>query len=210
MYDQQKNDRVVAVADLRDYFRNSVNIAIDKQSVDIDPHAAHYVVNLLTLYARSDELYEDHGDAYGLKPLATMMADATEASCLAERNCSLQRLGDVALFISGFFADGLADNVVDLDYYIAMGGSAYGSLSTEMKGSLRARVFAEIYRELADKFQVLVDVLNEVRDGACEDSGQSLLRTYEVWLKTGSKRAARKLRSNGVVPISDSVSTRRH
>jgi hypothetical protein len=210
MHDQQTHDRVVAVRDLRDYFRQSVDTAIEKQRVEINPHAAHYVVNLLTLYSRSDELYEDHGDAYGLKPLATMMVDATEASCLAERNCSLQRLGDVALFISGFFADGLADNVVDLDYYIAMGGSAYSSLSVEMKGSVRARVFAGIYRELADKFQVLVDVLNDVRDGACEDSGQSLLRTYEVWLKTGSKRAARKLRSNGVVPISDSVSTRRH
>jgi len=210
MHDQQVQDRVVAVRDLRDYFRQSVNTAIDKQGADIDPHAAHYVVNLLTLYSRSDELYEDHGDAYGLKPLATMMVDATEASCPAERNCSLQRLGDVALFISGFFADGLANNVVDLDYYISMGGSAYGSLSVEMKGSLRAQVFAGIYKELAEKFQVLVDVLNEVRDGASQDSSHDLLRTYEVWLKTGSKRAARQLRKNGVVPIAEKFPVRRH
>jgi hypothetical protein len=210
MHDQQTHDRVVAVRDLRDYFRQSVDTAIEKQRVEIDPHAAHYVVNLLTLYSRSDELYEEHGEVYGLKPLAAMMTDAAEASCPAERNYSLQRLGDVALFISGFFADGLADHVVDLDYYISMGGSAYGSLSVEMRGSTRVQVFAGIYRELADKFQVLVDVLNDVRDGACEDSGQSLLRTYEIWLKTGSKRAARKLRSNGVVPISNSLSTRRH
>ncbi len=210
MHDQRARDRVVAVQDLRDYFRDSVDTAIDKQGVDVDPHAAHYVVNLLTLYSRSDELYEDHGDAYGLRPLAAMMADACDARSPAARNCSLQRLGDVALFIAGFFADGLAHNVVDLDYYISMGGSAYGSLSEEMSGSTRGKVFAGIYRELAEKFQVIVDVLNEVRDGERHESDHDLLRTYEIWLKTGSKRAAGLLRKNGVVPISDSVFMRSH
>lgn len=201
MHDRQTRDRVVAVQDLRDYFRDSVDTAIDKQGVDVDPHAAHYVVNLLTLYSRSDELYEDHGDAYGLRPLAMMMADASDARSPAARNCSLQRIGDVALFIAGFFADGLANKVVDLDYYISMGGSAYGSLSDEMSGSTRGKVFAGIYRELAEKFQIVVDVLNEVRDGARHESDHDFLRTYEIWLKTGSKRAAGLLRKNGVVPL---------
>ena len=210
MHDQQEHDRVVAVQDLRDYFRNSFDTAINKQGVEVDPHAAHYVVNLLTLYSRSDEFYEEHRDTYGLRPLAMMMADASDARSAEERNCTLQRLGDVSLFVAGFFADGLADKVVDLDYYISMGGSAYGSLSDEMRGTLRGKIFASIYRELAEKFQVLVDVLNEVRDGARNESGNNLLRTYEVWLKTGSKRASRLLRKNGVIPMSDSVFTRRH
>ena len=210
MHDQKTPDRVVAVQDLRDYFRDSVDTAIDKQGVDVDPHAAHYVVNLLTLYARSDELYEDHGEAYGLRPLAMMMADACDAPSPAARNCSLQRIGDVALFIAGFFADGLANKAVDLDYYISMGGSAYGSLSDEMSGSTRGKVFAGIYRELAEKFQIVVDILNEVRDGARHESDHDLLRTYEIWLKTGSKRAAGLLRKNGVVPIFDSVLMRSH
>lgn len=210
MHDQQKHHRVVAVSDLRDYFRNSIDTAIDKQGVDVDPHAAHYVVNLLTLFSRSDELYEEHGDVYGLRPLALMMADASDAKSAEERNLLLQRIGDVALFISGFFADSLANKVVDLDYYISMGGSAYGSLSEEMGGTTRGLVFACIYRELAEKFQIIVDVLNEVRDGPRHESGSELLRTYEVWLKTGSKRAAGLLRRNGVIPISDSIFTRKH
>lgn len=210
MHKLRTHDRVVAVQDLRDYFRNSVDTAINKQGVAVDPHAAHYVVNLLTLYSRSDELYEEHGDTCGLRPLAMMMADACDARSPAARNVSLQRLGDVALFIAGFFADGLANKVVDLDYYISMGGSAYGSLSDEMSGSTRGKVFADIYRELAEKFQIVVDVLHEVRDGARQESDLDLLRTYEIWLKTGSQRAAGLLRKNGVVPISDSVFTRHH
>ncbi len=203
-------ERVVQVHNLRDYFRESIDAVIDNQGVDVDPHAAHYVVNLLTLFARSEDLYEDHGEAYGLKPLALMMADAAGASNAVERTFSLQRIGDVALFIAGFFADGLAHKLVDLDYYINMGGTAYGSLSDEIRGTARGRALADVYCELARKFQIVVDVLNEVRDCARCSSDIDLLRTYEVWLRTGSERAARLLRKNGVVPIPNAVSRNSH
>ncbi len=210
MYGQSRNDRVVQVQNLADYFRTSIDGVISRQGVDVDPHAAHYVVNLLTLFSRSEELFEDRGDTYGLRPLALMMADAADAPTVAKRNYALQRIGDVALFISGFFADSLANKAVDVDYYIYMGGSAYGSLSEEVRGTFRGNAFADIYRELAEKFQVLVDVLNEVRDEARGESDRDLLRTYEIWLKTGSRRAKKLLADNGVVPIFDARLKGRH
>lgn len=210
MRDRVAAERVVPVHNLTEYFRESVETVIDKQRVDVDPHAAHYVVNLLTLFSRSDEFYEDHGESYGLRPLALMMADAADASSVTERNFSLQRIGDVALFISGFFADSLADKLVDLDYYIYMGGNAYGSLSDEIRGTTRGAAFADIYRELAAKFQIFVDVLNEVRDSARPGSDVNLMRAYEVWLKTGSRRAAMLLKQNGVVPIGGADTLRSH
>ena len=204
------SERVVAVHNLRDYFRESIGAAIDKQGVDVDPPAAHYVVNLLTLFSRSEDLYEDHGDAYGLKPLALMMADAADAPTSEQRSFCLQRVGDVALFIAGFFADSLAHRIVDLDYYIGMGGTAYGSLSDEIRGTARGRVLSDVYRELAYKFQVVVDVLNEVRDGARHSSNMDLLRLYDVWRKTGSRRAEALLRQNGVAPFPDSRKQKKH
>jgi len=210
MTDMAASSRVVPVHNLRDYFRESVDCAIDKQGVDVDPHATHYVVNLLTLFSRSEDLYEDQGDSYGLRPLALMLADAADAGSATERSVSLQRIGDVALFVAGFFADSLATRLVDIDYYINMGGSAYGSLSDEIRGTARGRALGDVYRELARKFQVLVDVLNEVRDGARESSDIDVLRTYEIWLRTGSQRAAALLRQNGVVPVSQSVFRKQH
>lgn len=204
------SDRVVPVLNLRDYFRESIAEAIEHQGVKVDPQAAHYVVNLLTLFSRSDDLYEDHGDSYGIKPLALMMADAADAPTVADRNLSLQRIGDVALFISGFFADSLAHKLVDLDYYINMGGNAYGSLSEEIRGTFRGRALAGVFKELARKFQIVVDVLNEVREGAGQSSDIDLLRTYEVWLRTGSKRAAELLKQNGIIPMRHSVSRNHH
>lgn len=210
MSDSAVAERVVPVPNLREYFRMSIDAAIDKQRADVDPHATHYVVNLLTLFSRSEDLYEDHGEAYGLKPLALMLVDAVDAATAEQRNFFLQRIGDVSLFVAGFFADSLAHRLVDLDYYIHMGGTAYGSLSDEIRGTTRGQALGHVYRELARKFQVLVDILNEVRDGARQSSDIDLLRTYEVWLKTGSRRAEALLRQNGVVPMPNAVSRKSH
>ncbi|HEX9852085.1 MAG TPA: hypothetical protein VGA68_03690 [Woeseiaceae bacterium] len=201
---------VMPVRNLRDYFRQSIDAAIDRQGVEVDSHATHYVVNLLTIFSRSEELYEDRGDMYGLRPLALMLADAVDARTAEERSFALQRIGDVALFIAGFFADSLAHKLVDLDYYIYMGGSAYGSLSDEVRGTVRGRALAGVYAELAAKFQIVVDVLNDVRDETRLTSDIDLLRTYEVWLKTGSRRAAALLRQQGVVPMTGLGTRPRH
>ncbi|MBT8093049.1 MAG: hypothetical protein KJN77_08430 [Gammaproteobacteria bacterium] len=201
MHSEGSHDRVVPVPNLLDYFRTSIDTVISEQGVDVHPDAAHYVVNLLTLFSRSEELYEDDGEIFGIRPLALMLADAADAASAEQRSNSLQRIGDVALFTSGFFADSLANHCVDLDYYIHMGGSAYGSLSEEVRGTFRGKAFARTYRELAAKFHVLVDVLNEMRDRERRESSIDLLRTYTVWRKTGSKRAENLLRQHGVVPL---------
>jgi hypothetical protein len=209
MVDRGTGDRVVRVHNLQEYFHHSINDVVTRQRVEIDPHAAHYVVNLLTIFSRSNELYEEHADHYGLRPLALMLAEAANTERLDQRSYLLQRIGDVALFIAGFFADGLAGKAVDVDYYINMGGNAYDSLSEEIRGTFRGRAFAPVYKELAAKFQLLVDVLNEVADGARESSDVDLLRAYEVWLKTGSRRAEALLRQRGVEPMQGHLN-RRH
>ncbi len=202
MGDRSSNGRVMPVHNLRDYFRMSIDDAIAEQGVDVDPHATHYVVNIMTLFSRSDQFYQDDGETYSLKPLALMLADAADAPSTEQRNQTLQRIGDVALFISGFFVESLANKAVDIDYYMTMGENAYGSLSEEVRGTFRGNAFADVYRELATKFQILIDVLQEVRDSARAESDVNLLRTYEIWLKTGSRRAENLLRQQGIVPIS--------
>jgi hypothetical protein len=56
--------------------------------------------------------------------------------------------------------------------------------------------------ELAQKFQRLVDVLNDVAEMAHTHTDKDILRLYEIWLKTGSPRAFGILRRLGVEPVS--------
>lgn len=205
---QAGETRVRTVKSLQEFFRESVSSAMDKQGLDADDHTAYYVVNLLTLFARSEVFYD--GDSQPLKPLALMLAEAVDASNADERNFALQRVGDISLFVAGFFGESLADKQVDIDYYVSMGGSAYSSLSEYMRGSVRGRAFTAVFAELGAKFQDFVDVLTEVRDETRGNDVVDVLRLYEIWLKTGSARAARMLRRLGIEPNQALDGTTRH
>lgn len=192
---------LVAVASLREFFHESMQSALRKQRVAVDDHTEHYVVNVLTMFARSEELYELTPEGVRLKPLAHMLAEASQASSAQQRDAALRRLGDVSLFIAGFFAQSFARKLIDIDYHIAMGGRAYGTLAENMRGTLRGQAFAAVFLELAQKFQRLVDVLNDIAETAHAHSDKDILRLYEIWLKTGSPRAFGILRRLGVAPV---------
>ena len=170
----------------------------------------YYVVNLLTLFSRADALYENTPDGVMIRPLASFYEEAVEAATPEVRNAALRRLGDVALFVSGVFGDSLKGRLVDVDYYISMGGSAYGSLSDGVRGSLQGRALAGIFDELAAKFTDFVDVLGEVSDNTHLAGDTDLLRCYDLWAKTGSTRAASKLRRHGIEPSGQTLSGSRH
>jgi hypothetical protein len=192
---------LVAVANLREFFHESMQSALRKQNVAVDDHTEHYVVNVLTVFARSEQLYEATPEGVRLKPLAHMLAEASAAATPQQRDAALRRLGDVSLFIAGFFAHSFARKLVDVDYHIAMGGRAYGALAESTRGTLRGQAFSAVFLELAQKFQRLVDVLNEVAETAYTHSDKDILRLYELWLKTGSPRAYSILRKLGVAPV---------
>jgi hypothetical protein len=204
------NDKVLPVASLKEYFRESVDSAMSNQSVALREETSHYVVNLLTLFSRSEEFYEVTPHGLGLKPLATMLADALDAPSDADSNRALRRLGDVSLFCAGFFSEALARKPVDVDYYVGMGGLAYGSLSDRVRGAVNGRALGAVFAELAHNFQVLVDVLNEVSESARSHSDKDILRLYEVWLKTGSRRCAALLRKLGVEPSQGAATPFQH
>jgi hypothetical protein len=206
----KQTDELVPVTSLQEFFRDSVDAAMATNKVVLNHHTSHYVVNLLTMFSRSEALYEETGDGLRLRPLAIMFADAVDAPTEAERNNTLQRLGDVSLFMAGFFADALQRAAVGMDYYVYMGGGAYHSLATHMRGTLKGQAFCEVFSELADKFQDMVDVLNEVRESARSGSDANLLRVYELWMKTGSRRARRLLRESGVYPMDQSRGPWKH
>jgi hypothetical protein len=89
--------------------------------------------------------------------------------------------------------------LIDIDYHIAMGGRAYSTLADTLERG-RSRVLGNVFRELAQKFQPMVDALNAVSETSYSHSDKDILRLYEVWLKTGSRRCYDILKRLGVNP----------
>jgi hypothetical protein len=199
MSDQCEAAQVLPVASLTEYFRDSLRSVLQRQRLAVGDHTEQYVVNVLTLFARSEALFERTADGYRLKPLVGMLSEALAAPTLAERQRGLQRLGDVSLFIAGFFARSFARKLVDIDYHISMGAQAYSTLADTGRGR-RGAVLGRVFAELAGKFQPLVDALNEISESSCSQSNADALRLYELWIKTGSRRSWQLLRGLGVLP----------
>jgi hypothetical protein len=191
------------VASLKEFFRDALHDALTHQHVAVEGETEQYVVNLLTLFSDADALYERKADETpsraGLKPLVVMLSEALEAPTHEARCRGLQRLGDVSLFIAGFFSAGFARKLVDIDYHIAMGGRAYGTLA-ETCPPTRGRTLRQVFAELASKFVPVVDALNEISESSYQHSDRDRLRLYELWVKTGSERSRRLLRKLGIEP----------
>ncbi len=170
-----------------EFFHDALGEAMRNQGVDTSEMTEFYLVNLLSDYTKAPL-----DDA----PLALRLSAASTA-LPEERARALREIGDQSLYVSGFFADSLQRSLVDVDYYIAIGGGAYRQLARMSTGG---RPFADVYDELAGKFPRLVDVLAEVSEGTAISSDRGTVALYERWLRTGSTWIERKLRAKGVLP----------
>ena len=181
------SDAVVRRESASEYFKELVEGALAHQRLAAGELTSFYVVNLLTGFLQRPA---DQDDA----PLAFRLAEALDAAGARQRT-SLKQIGDLSLFMSGFFADSLHRKLVDVDYYVSIGGTAYTVLSR-----FETDTFSSVFAELADNFVGFVDVLSEVSERASCSSNADLLRLYGRWLKTGSRRSGQLLLERGVVP----------
>ena len=171
-----------------EYFKELVDQAIARQGVVAGELTAYYIVQLLNGFVQQPI------DGSHEQPLGVRLVQALEGGGVQQR-VSLRKIGDVSLFMSGFFADSFRRKLVDVDYYVQIGGVAYHALSHQ-----EADALAPVFSELAGKFPEFVDVLSDVSERSGCSSNLDLLRLYERWLKTGSPRSGQLLVEHGVVP----------
>jgi len=170
-----------------EFFRELVEAAMQNQRVSAHELTSFYVVNLLTGFVHGDARTEG-------EPLGPRLARALQTAGVTQRH-SLRKVGDESLFISGFFSDSFNRGLVDIDYYIHLGEHAYRSLAHHAD-----RTLGDVFDELSEKFTSFVDVLGEVSERTSLSSNSDVLRLYEKWLRTRSRRSGNLLAARGIVP----------
>jgi len=192
---------VITDINVKEHFQQTLAAALTSQQVTAEEDTVYYLVNLLDYFAKSENLFSTTEDGTHIPPLAVLYAHAMETNDMDTRQQLLRRLGDIALIVGGVFPGSLSRKLVDVDYYIGMGGSAYSYLSDIAYSSWQHRPLSGVYAELSAKFKRFVDVLAEVSENSHLNSSQDTLRLYEIWAKTGSPRTAAKLRKMGIEPM---------
>jgi len=118
--------------------------------------------------------------------------DYLQSHCLPTnlRSEQLRDIGDQCLLVSGLYPQSSKKRQVSASYYVDLGRSAYHHIST-----LTQQGMAELYRQLAESFILLMDLLQTIR----QYSAPALqpLSAYELWDQTESKAALRQITPDG-------------
>jgi hypothetical protein len=197
-----RTPNVVLSADLNTFFREQVEAAMHKRGFDATDAAGLYLVELLADYAKPAPLTEQTLN----RPLTLLLDEALQCAGL-ERFERLRSLGDGVLYVSGFFGDHLENKGIELGYVAMLGATAYDSAARMLRtagSSAGGDGAPDVFSELANKFEMFVDLLGDIAGSLLATSSSSdrgLLKLYERWLRTGSESLAQTLTSKGMVPV---------
>lgn len=183
-----------------EFFKEQVEAACDRQHLRPQPLTSYYVVSLLAEFIHLDKSGASDAVA-SQEPLALKLLRAMNSGGTSQR-LGLKQVGDASLFISGFFSDSLRRSLVDVDYYVSLGGYAYRSLVSSDD------TLSPIFEELSDKFVAFVDVLSDVSARTSLTNDADLLRLYEKWVRSGGRRSGDLLAERGIVPNASVTASR--
>lgn len=201
---QHSDSLINTESSLKAFFHNALSRESERNRLEITEHTHWYLTNLLHTYSRSEEFFDYQPNRSTLTPLADYYQRALEADTEQERRLHLQRLGDVAMFISGMFSEALNKRIVGASYYMAMGETAYGTLAETAAATSREQTQATIFADLSDRFASFVKLLKaigpkpEPADSECAEF-KSLLQKVDEWQRTGDPALATELRGSGIL-----------
>ncbi|MFO0723654.1 MAG: hypothetical protein U1E65_07740 [Myxococcota bacterium] len=183
------------------FFEELLREALVAERVQLSDSASAYLLQLLKEFASKDALYGGVArDERRTPALATLYQRALE-SPPAERFDAYRHLGDTALVVSGFFAPQIERTLVDVSYYVKMGGAAYDAAATLVRGGV-----GPVFSQLSTWFGRLVEVLTRVAERTTLPVARDQGALFERLLRTpGSAELHRRLIAQGLIPL---VSTR--
>lgn len=190
---------IVTCEPMHHFFQERLDACLERRSMTVQPTTGEYLRQLLAGYATTPS------EHFWNKPFVYQLADAVHAPQASVRLRQFRQLGDMTLYVSGFFAEHLQRRGVSTDYVARIGERAYQAAS-----DLAQRAFKPLdveqctaYAELAERFEDFVGVLDDVREMTSLRTPQDIVRLYDRWRRTGSPTLAERLREEGVFPQAD-------
>jgi hypothetical protein len=186
----------IVVGSPREYFIDQVECALKRLNFQPSPLSRFYLVGLLERFMFASNLFpkDDETGKSRRQTLAELYFSAQSSP--PPRHLDIwKQLGDSSLYISGFFGDSLNRKLVDIEYYVDMGGVAYAALSSLAEDEDKAKM----YGEFSARFPEFVDVLTFISQESMIQTNEDLLKLYDRYLSTGSRLAGEQLLERGLL-----------
>ena len=197
MLDRPLDSLIEPTESLQGFFKERIESAVEKHSINSDEDALWYLTQLLCNYSKTSAFIDTTGSRAALTPLAEYYRQAAETNSSHERRLLLQRLGDVAIVVAGLFSGALSRKPVGVDYYMSMGEAAYSTLADESVQTSRERTMQGIFETLANDFSDYVVAISEVP--LKPDQPKDLMTLIDEWHADKHPAVSRELKSRGVI-----------
>lgn len=156
------------MAELRRFFDRAIRASFQDLALRDDP-ATGYLADLLTRFARTDQLYPRGRSVPRLETVVDMLLDAQAVWQEAtphwepEHEVTIQRhIGDYTLFMTGIFPEHV-ERTASAGYYILRGKRAYRFVWEHDRASTAGRSTAPVFRMLAERFESYARALDYAR-----------------------------------------------
>lgn len=157
------------MAELRRFFDRAIRASFQDLALRDDP-ATGYLADLLTRFARTENLYHPRGlIAPRLETVVDMLLEAQAVwqedtpHFQPEHEVTIQRhIGDYTLFMTGIFPERV-ERTASAGYYILRGKRAYRFVWEHDRASSTGRSTAPVFRMLAERFESYARALDYAR-----------------------------------------------
>jgi hypothetical protein len=191
--------RLDLCSDVDLFFRRVVDEVRRRRSLDTTDVATSYVVSLLVDFADPNRY-----DEVGLQqPLTVLVRNALSHQGPSSFE-KLRQLGDVVLYLSGFFGEFFERHGVAQDYVSTLGAQAYQGARQALVGRYVGCgsdvAGGDVFGELSANFEVFVVLVQGVAldlPGSKRGGNSEVLDLYERWLKTRSATLEAELAGRG-------------
>jgi len=148
--------------ELRRFFDQAVRASFKDLAITDEP-AATYLADLLTRFARTENLFPPGVALPRLETVIDMLLDvqsAWEENFQPEHEVSVRRhIGDYTMFMTGVFRERV-ERLASHAFYVAQGKRAYHFVSEHARATQRA---APPYHRLAEHFESFASALDYTR-----------------------------------------------
>jgi hypothetical protein len=179
------------------FFCDLIDTAAKNQRTLLSDHAKIYLINLLSENALANNLIKKVDT-----PLSIIFQQS-QTEPLKQRRAMLKYVGDYSLYVAGYFSESLNRKIIDVGYYISIGGQAFGVLSNIANSNETSSMYFEMFK----KFSSLVDILTEISLETSVTKAEDIIRMYDRWLHTGSYVLEKKLMEKGIITSDKKLKT---
>ena len=156
------------------FFKEYLYKELELASSSLSFPVKNYLVELFCLYLYSDQFFEkQEGQTKSHESTLADLYKKSQISKPQEKLYLFKKIGDLSLYISGFFRLAIKRKIVHISYYEQMGQTAYHLVSSAYGSK------PNVFKELAEEFKNLSQILFSIHKKSETKNSRYLLKFTE-------------------------------